>query len=156
MQNIHEIHPAIGLAPVADAFAGTVVGAYINTKNYSDVAFLVVKGAGATGTSTITVEIASDVAHTGLVAIPFLYRRITTDVGGALVRATAAGFDTTAGAAEMYLIFASTSFEGLADGAKPFVRVKAIEVVDSPVAGAIIALASGGRYGGDLGPTALA
>lgn len=144
-----DIHVATVLAPVADAFDTAPVSSYINLKYYENVKFVVVKGIGTTGTSTITVERASDLSHTGLEAIPFKYRRTPTgDTPGAWTDATAAGFTTTAGSNEQYEIEISGQLEGAADaGAKSFVRVKATEVVNSPVAGAIVAICSGGRYG---------
>lgn len=140
---------AIVLPPVADAFSGTVVSDYINMKHWQAVRFLVVKGVGTTGTSTITVLRASAANGTGAEAIPFKYRRIAADrTLGALTDATAAGFTTTAGSEDSYEIFVDTALEGMADsGAKTFVAVSAAEVVDSPVAGTIIAILEGARSG---------
>ena len=45
-----------GLDPVADAFAGTVQSEAVNMGKYGRVGFLIYKGVGTTGTSTITVQ----------------------------------------------------------------------------------------------------
>ncbi len=141
--------PVIVLPPVADAFAGTVTSDYINMENFQHVTFMIVKGVGLTGTSTFTVLRASDASGTGAEAIPFKYRRIAADrTMGALTDAVAAGFLSTAGSEDSYLIELDAQLEGLADsGAKTFVAVRGVESVDSPVAGAIVALLEGARYG---------
>lgn len=138
------------LPPVADAFAGTVTSDYVNMKNFQDAEFQIVKGVGTTGTSTITVQRASASNGTGAEAIPFKYRRIAADgTPGAIQNAEAAGFTTTAGSEDVYEIFVSTSLEGLAEGSKPYVAVKGVEVVDSAVAGCILCHLTGPRYGND-------
>lgn len=149
MSKIDTEHKVVlALAPVADAFAGSVVSSGFNTKNYSKINFYILKGVGTTGTSTITVTKATDGSGSSEAAIPFYYRRITAaGVAGAWTLATTAGFATTAGSTETYEIAITDQMEGLALGDKPFVRVKAAEVVDSAVVGAIVAVLSGGRYG---------
>lgn len=138
----------LALAPVADAFAGAIVSSGFDMKNFSKVNFHILKGVGTTGTSTITVTKATDGSGTTEAAIPFYYRRNTAaGVAGAWTLATTAGFTTTAGSTETYEIAITDQMEGLATGDKTFVRVKATEVVDSPVVGAIVAVLSGGRYG---------
>lgn len=144
--------PVIVLPPVADAFAGTVVSDYINMRDFQHAQFLIVKGVGTTGTSRFKVLRASDASGTGAEAIPFRYRRIAADrTMGALLDADAAnGFVSTAGSEDTYVIDVSTSLEGLADSgnsspSKHFIAVQGVEVVDSPVAGMIIALLNGPR-----------
>ena len=141
-----------GLNPVADAFAGTVQSEAVNMGKYLRVAFIIVKGVGTTGTSTVTIQASSDASQTGATAIPFYYRRIATgDTGGAVTEALAAGFNTTAGSDERYVI------EVAADACptdKPFINMKLVEVVDSPVLGGIEILAEGKYYGNVL-PTAI-
>ena len=137
-----------GLNPVADAFAGTVYSDAVHMGRFSEACFVIAKGVGTTGTSTITVEKCSAADGTGAEAIPFKYRRQDADgVLGSWLNATAAGFDTTAGSGDMYIIEVSDKLETLARGDKPWVRLKGVEVVDSPVAGGILILLSGSRYG---------
>lgn len=142
----------IVLPPANNAFAGTQVSDYVNMKNFQHAGFKLIKGIGTTGTSTVTVQKASDAAGTGAEAIPFKYRRIAADgTAGSYLDAPAAGFTTTAGSEDTYEIEVSTSLEGLADSAnagnKSFVAVKAVEVVASAVAGCIIVELEGARYG---------
>lgn len=127
------LHVVKGLDPVADALAGTVATDIVSLQDYSEVGFLIYKGAGATGTSTITIEACSANDGTGATAVPFHYRRAcnTNDTHNAWTQATAAGFATSASASEMYLCVVSA--DDLAALGFQWARLKAVEVVDSPV-----------------------
>lgn len=140
---ISELHFVKGLDPVADFMSGTVYSDIIEVGG-EGITFLVYKGVGATGTSTLTVEACDDVSASNSSAVTFQYKRIgTTDSGW--TAATVAGFATTAGSSDMYLVaapkdvFASTGYK--------YARLKAVEVVDSPVLGGIVAIVFGLRYG---------
>lgn len=133
-----------GLAPVADALAGTVTGDYVTTKLYSHVTFVLIRGVGATGTSTLTVQAASDNTGTGATAIPFKSRSGTlAGVLGALTTRAAAGYTTSAGSNQIDVIEVDAA--DTPDG-KPFVALKAVEVVDSPVAAAVLTILSKARF----------
>jgi hypothetical protein len=148
-------HLVKGLDPAADAFAGTVASDVVNMKGHGHVSFIVYKGVGTTGTSTITVEACSDVTPTTTSAIPFTYRAYTSnDTPGALTAATASGFATTAGSSQVYVI--EVDNKALADSGYNYVRLKAVEVVDSPVIGAILIVLSQPRYGQDVQASAIA
>src|SRR5688500_13686940 len=84
-----ETHVVKGLDPVADAFSGTVYSDVVSMKENNRCVFLVVKGVGTTGTSTITVQACDDFVPTTRTAIPFRYRRLcnTGDVEGAITQA---------------------------------------------------------------------
>lgn len=130
-------HVELGLAPAADAFAGTVTSDVVSLKNHHRVRFIIVKGVGATGTSTITVEACDDVVPTTTAAVPFRYRRTVAGAApGAITAAAAAGFVTTAGSAEMYEVEIDQA--ALVAAGYSFARLKAVEVVDSPVLGGIL------------------
>jgi len=130
-------HIAMGLAPVADAFSGTVRSDIFNMKNFSACTFIIIKGVGTTGTSTITVNACDDTSGTNRTAIPFRYRRQSTaDTWGAVTTVTTAGFDTTAGSAQLYEIIVDG--QELGDTGYQYVELTAIEVVDSPVVGSIL------------------
>lgn len=147
---ITDLKIATVLAPATDVFSGTVTSAPVNMGHHELAAFAVIKGVGTTGTSTVTVEKCTLVDGTGAEAIPFKYRRVTNpDAPGDLLDAPAAGFTTTAGSNEMYLVYATVQTEGLAKGDKPYARVKLVEQTDSPVAGCILVLAKGARQGVD-------
>lgn len=139
MFSLEKIHAVSGLAPVADALAGTVGSDVVNCENFNKVIFVVHKGVGATGTSTITVEACDDVTPTTQSAIPFRYRNVTSgDTTTALTAATTAGFTTTAGSAQIILIEADVA--ELAASGYGYIRLKAVEVVDSPVLAGILIL----------------
>jgi hypothetical protein len=147
-------HPVKGLDPVADAFAGTVSSDVVNMKRHAHVTFLVYKGVGTTGTSTITVEACDDVTPSNTSAIPFHYRAYTSgDTPGTLTAAASTGFATTAGSSQLYVI--EVDNKALSDSGYNYVRLKAVEVVDSPVVGAILILLSEPRYGQDVQASAI-
>lgn len=132
-------HWVKGIDPVADAFAGTVRSDVVRGGNHRSVTFLIYKGVGATGTSTITVEANDDVTPSNSTAIPFKYRACTTgDTWGALTDATTAGFATTAGSSQLYSIIVDT--DELGDTGYKYLSLKAVEVVDSPVLGGILVM----------------
>lgn len=125
-------HPITGLAPVADAGNGTVYTDIVRASNAHNVLFTMLKGVGTTGNSTITVEACDDVSASNVTAIPFWYSEVTTnDVAAAVTRATTSGFATSQGSATIVQVevdagdIASTGYE--------FVRMKMVEVTDSPV-----------------------
>ena len=142
-------HVVNALVPVADAFAGTKYTDIINMKDFSHIQFVIQKAAGAVGTSTITVEACDDVVPTNVVAIPFKYQACTTgDTFGALTTAEATGFATTAGANQLYKI--EVDSDALAASGYGYIRLKAVEVVDDPVLGGIIAVLTEPRYGQEV------
>ncbi len=133
-----------GLAPVADALAGTVDGDAVSTELYSRVAMLLVRGVGVTGTSTLTVLASSDNSGTGAVAIPFKSRSGTlAGVLGALTARLAAGYATVAGSNQIDVIEIDSA--DCPDG-KPFVNLHAVEVVNSPVVATIVTICAGASY----------
>lgn len=142
--SLDNIHPIVGIAPVADAFMGTVTTDIVSMKKCSRMDFIVYRGVGTTGTSTITVEASDDVSASNVTAIPFRYRtNVATDVWGAWTDATTAGFATAAGSNFMFQIAVRDS--ALPAG-KPFVRLKAAEVVDAAVLGGVLIIASEDRH----------
>ncbi len=135
----------VGLAPVADALAGTVSSDIVNTKLYDHVTFILNRGVGATGTSTLTVEACSDNSGTGAEAIPFKSREGSNDgvALGDLTQRTTAGYTTAAGSNQIDVIEVEAA--DAVDG-KPFVRLTAVEVVDSPIVASIMTLLSDASY----------
>jgi len=136
------------IPPAADAFSGTVTSNTINLKNYNHATFIVAKGAGALGTSTITVEACVDAMGTTPTAIGFTYSTNTTsDTWSAVTNADATGFTTTAGANQTYKIEVDASKLGKLNCT--YVRIKAVEVVNDPVVGSVTAVLKEGRFTGD-------
>ena len=147
---IQNNHTVKGLDAVADAFSGTVYSDILNMSGHGHCTFIVHKGVGATGTSTITVEACDDTSGSNVSAVPFFYKKYvgSDDVPGALTKATTAGFTTTAGSSQLYLI--EVRDRDLASSGYKYVRLKAVEVVDSPVLGGIIAVLSQPRQAQDI------
>jgi len=139
------LQPVKGLDAVADAFAGTATSGVINMENIIEGAFIVHKGVGTTGTSTITLEACDDVTPTTTSAIAFEYQANTTgDTYGAVTAATTAGFTTTAGSSQIYVIYVHAA--KLAASGYGYVRLKATEVVDAAVLGGILFVPLKTRY----------
>lgn len=127
------------LDPVADAFSGTVTTTPINMSDAHAVTYYLFWGVGATGTTLVTIEACSDTSATAVSAIPFKYRiNSATDVWGALQSATTSGFTTTAGSSQCYCIEVDANEMG--DSGYKYVRLKAVEAVDSPILGGIHAM----------------
>ncbi len=144
MQTVEKFHAIPVLYPVADAFAGTVTSDVIEAQG-EGVLFEIIKGVGATGTSTITVLSADDTTPTTTAAVAFMYRTSTTpDVWGDWTQATTAGFATTAGSNEVYQVYVDG--QKMAANNYGYVQLSAVEVVDSPVLGGIMAYIVNPRY----------
>lgn len=146
-------HLIQGLAPVANAFAGTVYSTVVKMANSAWARFILSKGVGATGTATITIEACDDAAGTNPVAIPFAYQAYTgaDDVPSAIVKATAAGFATTAGSSQLYDIQVDSQYmQG-----KGWIRLKSVEVVASAVLGGILIELEDMRYQSEIPTTQL-
>lgn len=145
-----------GIDPIADALSATVYTDVINASLYERLVFVIHKGVGTTGVSTVTVLAGSDTANppTASTAIPFYYKAMTSgDTEGALTAATASGFALTAGSSQVYLIEVDCS--ELGDTGYSYVCLKAVESVDSEVLAGIMVFGIGGRYQQDIPATAL-
>lgn len=149
--NLHFIK---GLDPVADAFAGTVYSDIVSASNFDTVSFLIYIGVGATGTSTLTVQACDDTSASNTSAVVFKYKECTSgDTWGTVTAAAATGFTTTAGSSKMVLVEVDT--DTLAASGYEFVRLKAVESVDSACLGGILIIGSGVRYAQDVLATAI-
>lgn len=150
-----ERHIVKGLDAVADAFAGTVFSDVVNVKDYHAARFIVHKGVGTTGTSTLTVEACDDAAGNNPVAVPFHYQKHDNadDVPDDVAAATAAGFATSAGSSQLYVIEVETQ---RLPGTKKWLRLKAVEVDNDPVLGGIIIELLKPRYAAHVPGTVIA
>jgi len=138
-------HVVNALPPAADAFAGTVVTDVINLKNWEHISFIIQCGAGAVGTSAITVEACDDTTPANTEAIPFTYQEcLLGDAFSEVKQADETGFTTAAAANKVYKI--EVDAQALAKSGYSYVRLKSVEVTDDPVAGTVIAILTGGRY----------
>jgi len=146
-------HLVKGLDPIADAFAGTVYSDVISLKAHEEIEFVIYKGVGTTGTSTVTVESCDDTTPSTSTAIVFRYQAITSgDTHGAMTAATTAGFTTTAGSSQLYKIVVKASDLSSDDG---YVRLKMVEVANDPVLGGVLAILRKPRYDDAVQATAI-
>jgi len=147
--NLETTHYGIGLAAVADAFAGATVNSDVfSMENYGLIEFIIHWGVGTTGTTVVTVEACDDFTPTTTSAIAFKYKRITSpDTQGALQAATSSGFTTTAGSNQIYVVQVEAAMLG-SDG--PCVRLDCAESANDPLLGGILVVQSQPRYGHDV------
>ena len=137
MYNPDSDHFVNALPPVADAFSGTTVSDVIKVDGQG-IEFIIQRGVGATGTSTITVLACDDVTPTTTAAVPFWYKAVTSDPGDAnWTLATTSGFATAAGSNAMFRIWVPADLIG--EQGYNYAQLSCVEVVDSPVLGGIIA-----------------
>ena len=134
------------LAPIADAFSGTVYPAGVNVSEIGSACFVIQKGVGTTGTSTITLVAGDDASPLTETAIPFYYRRIQSDntTIGAVTAATTSGFVTTAGSGDMYII--GVDAQALAATGYKYLHLKAVESVDAAVLLSVLFIGMELRY----------
>jgi hypothetical protein len=152
--SLEKLHFVNALAPVADALSGTIGTDVINAKNAGKIFFVLQKGVGTTGTSTITVEACDDVTPSNTTAIPFRYKNIVTgDTDVAITEAAAAGFTTTAGS--NHLILVEVDAVEVTKAGYGYVRLAAVEVADDPVLAGILGFISNPRYSYSAGDTAI-
>ena len=139
-----EFHLVKGLDPVADAFSGTATSDVVDVQGRG-AHFIIYKGVGTTGTSTITVEACDDTTPSNTTAVVFHYRTCTTgDTWGNWTSAAATGFTTTAGSSQLYQVYVDADV--LADQGYGYARLKAVESADDPVLGGILVLVDELRY----------
>lgn len=149
-----EANLRLGIAASADLYDGDPESDAFDLSEYERIAFVVHHGAGATGTAIFTVTASSDVSGTGAEAVPYRYRvHGVTAAAGAATEVAATGYTIVAGANQLLII--EVSADELPDG-KPFVSLIATEVVDSPVAGCVMAVMSNPRYTDGAPPAAVA
>lgn len=152
MQIVEQAFISTAVAPSVDLYNADPASDVYNMAKYNHIAFIVLHGTGLTGTVTITVEACSSIAGANPEAVAFKYSE--GDSAGVLTAqqdATAAGFATTAGSDQVFVIEVEDS--GLVEG-KPFVRLQLTELVNSPVIGAVLAHLRPGSYAASIMPDA--
>lgn len=152
---LNHAHVAVGLQPGADAFSGTKTTKPVRLGPLYYIAhFLIPMGAGGTGTTLVTMEACDNANGDNPVAIPFEAAKQLTDdttdawlgvAGGANAydSVSAAGFTTVAAAKKTYI---TQVLRNRLPAGKPWVRLKAVEQVDSPCDGAVLILLTGPGY----------
>lgn len=140
-------HMEVGLNAVADAFSGTVYSDVFNMNAHNKGLFIVHWGVGTTGTITLTAEACDNTTPSNVSAIPFRYRvTVGAAAPGAITAATTSGFTTTAGSNQ--IIEVEVDAASLLASGYSYVRLKSVEVVDSPLLGGILFLALEPRHAG--------
>jgi len=127
-------------SPVADALAGTIYTDVVSLALYEEALFTLSIGVGTTGTSTLTVESCDDFTPSNTQAVEFEYKRVSAgETNTQWTAATSAGFTTTAGSHQMYIVRAKAENQYLN---YPNARLKCVEVANSAVlAGCTIQMA---------------
>jgi hypothetical protein len=144
MSSNFEMHSVNGIVPVANAFAGTVATDIIELQG-EGILFTIIKGAGAGGTTVVTVVACDDTVPTTTHAVAFKYRvQTTSDVWGAWTAGATTGFTTTAGANQLYEVWAAA--EEIAHIGYKYVKLVCVESVANAVTGCVLAQIVGGRY----------
>jgi len=148
-------HIVKGIDPVADAFTGTVTTDVVSMRDHALALFIVGKGVGTTGTSTITILACDDFTPSTTSAIPFYYQAVTSgDTHGAHTYCAATGFTTTVGSSQRYLIYVPEGH--LAASGYGNVQLSALEVADNPVLGFVDILLLEPHYDKPIGRTEIA
>lgn len=151
--NVYNCAPSGIIAANEDIFNGDPATDVINMALYESVMFIIVKNAGATGTATVTIESCDDLVPTTTTAVAFTYKACTTgNTWGATTAAAAAGFTTTAGADQCYLVEITAS---QLSGTDQYVRMQLTEVVNNPCDGAVLCIMGRPRYTKDVMPSGI-
>jgi len=154
---LESMHFAPAYYPAADPYAGDTSSDIMNMERFNKCAFLMMKGVGATGVLTVTIEACDDVVPTNATAIPFRYRYVTaTDVPGVLTEAAAAGFSVTAGSNELVLIEVDAVEIRKAGATFEYVRMTVDETTDGAILSSVLWAGYEARYSTvDSGDTVL-
>lgn len=151
------VHWVRGMPYAADLFNGTVYSDVVNMENHHEVTFIINQELGSTGTATITIQACDDVVPTNRSAVPFTVQKYlaASDVPGAPAAVAATGFTTTAEAtAAIYVIKVDAAV--LAASGYGFVQMKAVEVVNDPVAASVLIALGQPRNNDPIPATAIA
>ena len=130
-----------------DIYNGNMTTDVISLANYGGAVFVLVEGAGGTGTAVITIESCDDTTPTTTTAVAYNYTVCTSgNTWGSITAATSAGFTTTAGTNQAY------AMEIRADelsGTNKYVRMVATESANDPVDGAGLVILVDPKYPAD-------
>ena len=154
---LEQMHFAPAYYPAADPYNGSTSSDVMNMERFNKCAFLLMKGVGATGVLTLTVEACDDVVPTNQTTVPFRYRYVTaTDVPGTLTEATATGFSVTAGSNEMVFIEVDAVEIRKAGATFEYVRLDVTETTGGAILSSVLWAGYEPRYSTvDAGDTVL-
>lgn len=145
MNILDSFHIIGGLAPNADAFAGTKATDIFEV-NGEGAWFIYWMGTNDDNAySVITVLACDDTSASSTTAVAFKYKACTTlDTWGAWTEATTAGFSTAQTSDNIYQIWVPAA--EIASTGYKYVKLQAIEGDDHPVDGVIVAMVVNPRY----------
>ena len=148
------VGPSANIASFADLTTGNPATDIVNMSNWGRCTFIIIKGAGAVGTATITVESCDTVVPGTATPIPFYYRKCSTiDTFGEWTFCGVAGFTMTAGADQIYEITVDDTF---LYSTNKYVRLQFTEVDSTATDGAVTAILTEPRHADYLNsPTAI-
>lgn len=153
-------HVLQGLVPLSRAM--NTSSDIINVANYHDITFYIVKGAGAAGTATITVDVCDTVGPGNTAKCGYKYRRQADgdDLWGAVTDRTAAqNFVTTAEANGIYEISVDTQEIGNvtvnALKGNHYVRLSIVQSIATAVTYGVFVVLGRPRYPQDVPITAI-
>lgn len=132
------------IADNSDYSTGNPATDVVSLAKHEGVMFIIVKGDGAVGTATITVESCDDTTPTTTTAVAYRYKKTTSgDTEGAWTAVASTGFTTTAGSDQCYVIDVKASE---LSGTDKYVRLQLTEVNSTACDGAVLCCLYGPRY----------
>lgn len=146
IEDLHFVHVGASayIADYSDYTTGNPSTDILSLENYNDAYFLVIKGAGATGTATITMESCDTAVPGTATAVGFEYKVITAgDVEAAWVTVASTGYLITAAADKLVLVHVSA--DNLYSTNK-YLRMTLTETDSTACKGAVVAFLANGRY----------
>ena len=127
-----------------DIYNGNMTTDVVSLANYDSAVFVLVHGAGGTGTAVVTIESCDDTTPTTATAVAFNYSVCTSgNTIGSITAATSSVFTTTAGTNQSYAI--EIRADGLS-GTNKYVRMVATESANDPVDGAGLVILGHAKY----------
>lgn len=157
-------HVLQGIVPASAAL--NTNSQVINLTNYQSCSIFIIKGAGAVGTGTITVDACDNLTPSNTAKAPFKYRRcigggIATDAWGAVTDRTALqSFVTAAAANDMYEIIVDPADIGNvvvnAARGRRFCRLSVVQVDATAVLWSVLVVLSDPKSAQEIPVTAIA
>lgn len=141
------------IAANEDFLAGTVYTDVVNLGKYEKAMWIIQKGAGATGTTVVTVDSCDNVTPSTATPIAFNYWVCTSgDTYGDMQTATSSGFTSTAGANQVYKVEINAAE---LSGTDQYARLVCTEATNDPCDGSIVCILGGGRVVQEVPKTAI-
>ncbi len=132
------------IADMSDGLSGTTYTDVFNLAKYRKVVFVLQKGAGAVGTTLITVQSCDNVTPDTPTDVAFAYKISTTlDTFAVTVEVASTGFTTTAGADQTYVMELDAS---QLNGTDKYVRLKMVEQAATAVDATVLTILGHPRY----------